>query len=118
MPASAYRYLTTLVSAAQGLRLGKRDKREFQTLAICCDHLARGNTAGLEVILVQRFKAVESSVNHKTWDYAKHVELMPQDHLQATSMKEQKQAAKMMIRESQLQGALRRHGGGNAKEKR
>ena len=117
MPASAYRYLTTLVSAAQGLRLGERDQRELQTLAICCDHLARGNTAGLGDTLMQRFKAVESSVNHKTWDYSKHLELVPEAHFQATSMKEQEQAAKMTIRESQLQGALRRHGDSNAKER-
>ena len=89
MPASAYRYLSTLVSAAQGLRLGERDKRELQTLAICCDQLARGNTAGLRDTLMQRFSAVESSVNHRTWDYSKHLESVPQDHFQATSMKKQ-----------------------------
>ena len=110
MPPAAYRYLTTLVSAAQGLQLGERDKRELQTLAICCDHLAKGNTAGLGDVLMQRFKAVESSVNHKSWDYSKHLELVPNQHFQATSMKEQEQAAKLVVRESQLQGALRKRG--------
>ena len=109
MPPAAYQYLTTLVSAAQNLQLGDRDKRELQTLAICCDHLAKGNTAGLGDVLMQRFKAVESSLNHKgSWDLSKHLELVPTQHFQATSMKEQEAAARMVVRESQLQNALRK----------
>ena len=84
MPPAACRYLTTLVSAARGLKLPERDKRELQTLAICCDLLAKGSTAGLGDTLMQRFKAAESSVNHNSWDYSKHLEIVLDQHLQAS----------------------------------
>ena len=106
LPASAYRYLTTLVSAAQGMNLKQRDQRELQTLAICCDHLARGNTAGLGDILMQRFKAVEAA-HQKSWDYAKQFELVPEQQFQTASVREQEVAAKMSIRDSQLQRSLK-----------
>ena len=107
LPAAAYRYLTTLVSAAQGMNLGKRDQRELQTLAMCLDHLARGNTAGLGDVLIQRFKAVEKSATQKSWEVARHLELVPEQQFATASLKESEAAAKLMIRDSQLQRALK-----------
>jgi len=92
------------------MRLPERDKRELQTLAICCDHLAKGNTAGLGDVLMQRFKAVESAANQRPDEYSKHFELLPDRQFQTASRREQEAAARMVIRESQLQGALRRRG--------
>ena len=106
LPASAYRYLTTLVSAAQGMHLKQRDQRELQTLAVCCDRLSRGDMAGVGDVLMQRFKAVESSAS-KSWEYAKQLELVPETQFQSVSLKEQEVAAKMAIRESQLQRSLK-----------
>jgi len=107
LPATAYRYLTTLVSAAQGMNLGKRDHRELQTLAICLDQLAKGNTAGVGDVLIQRFKAVENSASHKSWDLAKHMEIVPEQQFATASIREQEAAAKMTIRDSQLQRSLK-----------
>jgi len=62
--------------------------------------------AGLGDILMQRFKAVESSAS-KSWEYAKQLELVPETQFQSVSLKEQEVAAKMAIRESQLQRSLK-----------
>ena len=107
IPASAYRYLTILVSAAQGMDLKARDQKELSTLAVGFDHLARGNTAGLGDVLMQRFKAVESSANHKSWEFAKHFELVPNQQFACASQREQETAARMTIRDSQLQRSLK-----------
>jgi hypothetical protein len=107
MPVAAYQYLTTLGTAAQGMNLPRGAQREMQTLAICRDHLARGNTAALGDVLMQRFKAVESSASSTGWEVAQHLELVPHRQFSATSMREQEAAARMTIRESQLQKALK-----------
>ena len=56
---------------------------------------------------MQRFKAVESSANHKSWEYAKHFELVSNQHFACASQREQETAARMTIRDSQLQRSLK-----------
>ena len=111
MPPAAYRYLTTLVTAAQGLTLKERDKRELQTLAVCCDHLAKGNTAGLGDVLMQRFKAVETASSTQSWDLAQHLELVPGGSTLSTTTREQQVAAKLMLRDAALQTQLEKRSG-------
>ncbi len=110
-PAAAYRYLTTLVQVAQGMPLGRRDQRELKTLATCLDCLARGNLAVLGDVLMQRFKAVESAVATKSWEVSQHFEVVDPGSASAATTKEREIAAKLTLRDSQLQQALRRPGG-------
>ena len=111
MPPSAYRYLTTLVEVAGGMNLGRRDRRELQTLAVCLDSLAAGKLNEVGDILMQRFKAVETASSSKSWELAQHLELVPGGCTLSTTTREQEVAAKLMLRDAALQAQLQKRGG-------
>jgi len=107
LPASAHKYLTTLVNVAQKMNLGRRDRQELQTLAQCLDCLAMGKLAPLGDMLMQRFKAVETAVATKSWEVSKHMELVqPTDGEGMTSAKERELAAKMSFKDNKLRSMM------------
>ena len=58
--------------------IGLRTCRELRTLAECLDALLAGNLPRVGDILIQRFKALETSVADGGWTIARHLELLPQ----------------------------------------
>ena len=78
----------------------------MKTLATCMDLLAQGETHRVGDILMQRFKAVETALDSKSWDVAKHHELVEQDRASAVSQEEREVTARLALREHQLEKAL------------
>ena len=91
--------------------VGIRTAREMRTLAEAIDSLLEGDNMRTADILIQRFKAVETSVSDGSWSLARHLELIPEEGVGLTSPAERDLIAKL-----ELQRARLAEGGGTRRE--
>ena len=77
--------------------VGLRTSREMRALAEAVDTLLEGNLPRLGDILIQRFKAVESSVVDGSWAVARHQELIPAADAGLASVAERSPAARLEL---------------------
>ena len=93
LPAQVVRYLTSVFHHTHPPdEIGINKTRELRTLAEGLDHLLEGRIAQAGDLLMQRFTAVEMSVTQKSWEQAKHLELIP-DHLCGLATRSLREAA-------------------------
>ncbi len=62
-------------------------------MAECLDAIGQGDLPTVADLLMQRFKALESSVTEGGWHTARHLELQPTIEVGLTSVQEQMSAA-------------------------
>ena len=102
----AVEYLTTVSSVANGT-VGVRNERELRTLAESIDLLAGGNLGALGDVLMQRFRAVETSVQENgSWELARHLEVIPPPLPSTLSKAERAQALALKQRERKAAAVL------------
>ena len=83
-------------------KMGVRSHRELVTLAMVVDELLAGNLKyGLDILL-QRFKAVETSLQEGGWAMAKHQELIPPAAASLTREDERAAAARLELQAVKL----------------
>ena len=88
--------------------VGLRTSREMRTLAEAVDTLLEGNLPRLGDILIQRFKALESSVVDGSWTLARHQELIPSADAGLAPVAERSLAARLeMQRQRLLEGSAK-----------
>ena len=87
--------------------VGIRNAREIVTLATCLDHLLSGQLARAGDVLMQRLKAVESSLTDG-WSVARHNELIPPARPAIANDRERDFAAKAALRAARLQESLQK----------
>ena len=68
--------------------VGLRTSREMRTIAEAVDALVEGNVLRAGDLLIQRFKALETSVIDGTWLRARHHELIPEESVGLASAAE------------------------------
>ena len=107
LPPAAMQYLRQVLEATRGLKLGKRDTRELETLATCLDHLTTGRLDTLGDVLIQRFKAVETASRDQSWLLASQQELLPTHELGISTPREAEIAAKQAQTRLKLLKALK-----------
>ena len=93
---------SVLLPSTQGT-LGVRNERELRTLALALDHVLAGRFAKAMDILVQRFKAVESSTSDGGWSHSRHLELLPEGRVSSVSTRERE----AMIRQESSDARVR-----------
>ncbi|CAE7622693.1 Rpl30 [Symbiodinium sp. CCMP2592] len=93
---------------------GLRNAREIVTLSTSLDLLLSGQFARLGDVLMQRLKAVESSLTDG-WGVAKHYELIPPSKPAITADKERDFAAKAALRAAKLKESLQKAHKGEAR---
>ena len=88
--ADAQSFLTYLTAVFFGQHppkeLGVKTTAELRTLASCLDSLGRGDLPALGDMLIQRFKALETSIVDNSWSVARRLELVPSETLLATPL--------------------------------
>ena len=70
--------------------VGLRTSREMRTVALALDHVVKGNLGEAGDILMQRLKALETSVKDGSWVTAKHLEIIPRSVTSMTDEEEQR----------------------------
>ena len=85
--------------------MGVRNSRELLTLAEAIDQLMAENFASVGDILMQRFKATESSLADG-WTVARHQELIRPEHASLTSPQEKAFAARAALQQHRLEAAV------------
>lgn len=88
-----------------------RNSREFLTLAEAIDQLMSQNFAAVGDLLMQRFKALESSLG-QGWSVARHQELIRPEHATLTRPEEMAFAARAALQQSRLEEAVKRRRSG------
>ena len=102
-------YLTAIFLGQQDpSKVGARTLREMRTLAEALDSLAEGNLPYVADLLVQRFKACESSTV-EGWDVAQHLELISDRSMGLASLQEQQVAGKARLLKAKLDDAKKKH---------
>ena len=76
------------------------------SLGTSLDLLLQGKLASLGDLLMQRLKAVETSLAENSWMSARHQELIPPQSASLTSMQERERAAKTELRMAKLREVL------------
>ena len=76
-------------------KMGLRNSREAQTIAMAVDHLLRGSAAGAMDVLAQRMKARERAISDGNWNTARWFELIPTGDVQLTVQEEAHRAQKL-----------------------
>lgn len=87
--------------------MGVRNSRELLTLAEAIDQLMAENFASVGDILMQRFKATESSLEDG-WMVARHQELIRPEHASLTSPQEKAFAARAALQQHRLEAAVQK----------
>ena len=87
-------------------QVGIRNHRELMTLAMAVDYILEGDYVRALDLLIQRFKAVETSLGENGWHMAKHLELIPPTAVALTTIDEKDMAAKAELRNRKLQESL------------
>ena len=100
-PTATNYYLTVMVP--QYPAMGTRNGRELRTLCLVLDRLCMGQVDAACDVTAQRIKAIEQSINDKSWDRAQHAELIPTEG--ATLLDKDEQW--MLARETELENRLR-----------
>ena len=88
--------------------MGVRNYREILTLAKGIDYLLQGQLSHLGDLLVQRLKALETSLTDQSWHAAKHQELLPAQGASLTSEQERRRAAKQELGSQKLKDMMNR----------
>ena len=110
LKARVVEYLTTVFAAAHR-EPGLRNERELRTLSEGLDFLASGHLGMLGDLLMQRFKAVETSLQEGgNWEIARHLEVIPPAVPSAVSEAERAAALTMRLRSSKAARVLRQRG--------
>eukprot|EP00435_Cladocopium_sp_Y103_P014579 s438_g3.t1 len=100
-------YLNQIVlSASPPGKIGIRAHRELVTLATALDELLASRNLQCLDLLMQRFKAVQASINDGHWSLARHYELIPPTSAQLTKEEEREIASKAEVRHLKLQEAV------------
>ena len=103
---SAKRVMGYLTSVFHGQfpkdRVGLRTSREMATIATALDAISAGKLPQVADVLMQRFKALEQSVQDGGWDTAQHLELIPRAASGLASSHEVAAAAKEQLAELKL----------------
>ena len=82
--------------------IGVRNYRELVTLGNAVDLLLQGRLGELGDLLVQRLKALETSLGDQGWQTARHQELIPAQSASLTSEGERRKAARLELANSKL----------------
>ena len=82
--------------------VGIRTAREMRTLAEAIDSLLEGDSMRTADLLIQRFKALETSVSDGSWSLARHLELIPEEGVGLTSPAERDLIAKLELQRARL----------------
>ena len=98
--------LVTVLATTKAGSVSMRNERELRTISESLDALLTGNLARSGDILLQRFKAIEASVNDSSWAVARHCELIPEPETSITTFAEREHAAKLELRERKLRDHL------------
>lgn len=88
------------------VKMGLRTSRELQTLAIALDHLLTGQLPQATDILIQRLKALETSLQDGGWHTAKHLEIIPPQTASLTRDDEREMAARSELKLIKLRAAV------------
>ena len=82
--------------------IGVRNHRELLTLGRAIDMLVQGQLGELGDLLMQRLKALETSLADQGWHSAKHQELIPPHAASLTTETERRQTARMELSANKL----------------
>eukprot|EP00438_Fugacium_kawagutii_P005652 Skav226154 [mRNA] locus=scaffold3275:7240:8613:+ [translate_table: standard] len=88
--------------------MGIRNYRELVTVGTAIDLLLSGHLAQLGDLLMQRMKALESSLNDQGWQQARHQELIPPVGASLTSEMERRRSAKQELASAKLKEAIQK----------
>ena len=89
-------------------QIGVRNERELITLGTGIDLLLSGRLAELGDLMIQRLKALETSLSDQSWQTARHQELIPRQGASLTGEMEKRKAARYELAASKLRGMLNR----------
>ncbi len=95
-------------------QLGVRTSKELSTLAMVLDALLSGNIGRASDVLIQRWRALESSVADGHWHMAQQLELVPPDEISLLWQADRQLLAKREMLMHKLDEARRKakdHGG-------
>ena len=82
--------------------IGVRNHRELITLGTGLDLLLQGKLPELGDLLMQRLKALETSLTDQNWSTARHQELIPAQGASLTGISERRQSAKNELQMQKL----------------
>ena len=100
-------YLNQIVLTAHPVqKIGIRAHRELVTLATSLDYLLSSQNLQCLDVLMQRFKAVELSIQDGSWNLARHFELIPPSAAQLSREEERSLASKAEARRIKLAEAM------------
>ena len=106
-PDKVVTFLTSIFHGSHPIKeCGVRNARELRTLAMALDSLGAGSLPQLADLLMQRFKAVQSSITDNSWNLAKRLELIPEDGLSLTTFEERRAAARDEVMTRKLEEAM------------
>ena len=91
--------------------IGVRSHRELITLGTAIDMLIMGELAELGDLLMQRLKALETSLVESNWMSARHQELIPPQAASLTSESERRRAAKQEAASLKLKELMNKNRG-------
>ena len=91
--------------------IGLRNYRELVTLGSGIDLLIQGRLGELGDLMVQRLKALETSLGEGGWQTARHQELIPAQSASLTSEGERQKAARLELANSKLKQLTQKNRG-------
>ena len=96
-------YLETVFNQRYGKdAVGLRTSREMRTIAESIDALMEGDVLRASDLLIQRFKALETSVIDGTWARARHHELIPEEGVGLASAEERQAISRLELQRRKL----------------
>ena len=102
-------YLETVFNQRYGKdAVGLRTSREMRTIAESIDALMEGDVFRAGDLLIQRFKALETSVIDGTWVRALHHELIPEEGVGLASAEERQAISRLELQRRKLAEAVSR----------
>ena len=115
-PPKMLNYLTTIFHGAHPAKeCGIRTARELRTVAEAIDALGAGQLPELGDLLMQRFKALQTSVADGGWHLAKRMELIPDEADTVASFEERRLAARdelLHLKLDEARDKVRKRGSG------
>ena len=96
-------YLETVFNQRYGKdAVGLRTSREMRTIAESIDALVEGDVLRAGDLLIQRFKALETSVTDGTWSRARQHELIPEEGVGLASAAERQAISRLELQRRKL----------------
>ena len=96
-------YLETVFNQRYGKdAMGLRTSREMRAIAETVDALVEGDVLRARDLLIQRFKALETSVIDGTWSRARHHELIPEEGVGLASAAERQAISRLELQRRKL----------------